>query len=133
MDIPRILIVDDETDARESLKSFLSRRIQCEIAEAVDGRQALEVVRKGSFDLIILDIRMPGISGLEVLKRVKSEYPDTDVLMLTAYDSQQVAQEVLKAGAADYIIKPSTLDVVFAPVRDILTKRNMYLPLDKTV
>ena len=128
MDKPKIFIVDDEEDVRSKLKTYLSRHIACEIFEACDGREALETLKKESFDLILLDIKMPGISGLDVLKKAKEAYPDTDILVITAYDSPQVAGEVLKEGVVDYITKPSTREVIFAKICEVLKKRNKYLP-----
>ena len=123
MDTPRILIVEDEEGMRSRMGSFLSRKIECEIVEASDGRKALEMLEKEPFDLILLDIKMPGFSGLDILKKVKAAYPATEVIMVTAYDSEQVAREALEAGAADYIIKPSSLVVIQNQVVKILEKK----------
>ena len=131
MQKPKILIVDDEKEAREAIKNFLNRHIECSLQEASSGRQALEFFDKEVFDLLLLDVKMPGISGVDVLKKSKLLHPSTDVLMITAYDSPQVAREVLKQGATDIIIKPSTIEVVFEKAVDILKKRNQYLPKEK--
>lgn len=131
MDKPKILIVDDEKEARETIRNFLSRHIECNLQEASSGRQALERINKEDFDLLLLDVKMPGISGIDVLKKSKLIHPNTDVLMITAYDSPQVAREVLKHGATDFIIKPSTIEVIFEKAVDILKKRNQYLPKEK--
>ena len=131
MDKPKILIVDDEKDAREMIRNFLNRHIECSLQEASSGREALEFIGKDEFDLLLLDVKMPGISGVDVLKKSKHLHPDTDVLMITAYDSPQVAREVLKKGATDFIIKPSTIEVIFQKAVDILKKRNQYLPKEK--
>jgi DNA-binding NtrC family response regulator len=131
MQRPRILIVDDEKDAREIIRNFLNRHIECSLQEASSGRQALELIDKQDFDLLLLDVKMPGISGVDVLKKSKLLHPDTDVLMITAYDSPQVAREVLKEGATDFIIKPSTIEVIFEKAVDILKKRNQYLPKEE--
>jgi YesN/AraC family two-component response regulator len=88
MDKPKILIVDDEPEAVDRIKNFLVRRIEGNIQEAFSGKQALDMIDKDVFDLIILDIKMPGISGIDVLKKVRVSHPETDVLMITAYDSQ---------------------------------------------
>jgi DNA-binding NtrC family response regulator len=128
MDKPRILIVDDEADVRESIKIYLARRIECGLQTASDGKQALELIEKQAFDLILLDIKMQGISGMGVLKKTKVTHPETDVIMITAYDSEQVCREALKEGAVDFIVKPSTLDVICSKVIQILTKRSQYTP-----
>ena len=128
MEKPKILIVDDENEVRESLRKFLTRNIECDLTEACNGRDALEVISKEVYDLILLDVKMPGISGIDVLKKMSNSHTDTDVLIITAYDSQQVAREALKHGAADYIVKPSTIEVIFEKIRQILEKRKKYLP-----
>ncbi|MBI5144788.1 MAG: response regulator [Candidatus Omnitrophica bacterium] len=128
MDKPKILIVDDEVDVRDRIKNFLRRKIECDIQEASSGRQALEMIDKETFDLILLDIKMQGLSGIDVLKKTKAAHPEMDILMITAYDSQQVAREALKHGATGYIIKPSTLEVIHTKVQHLLTKRKKYLP-----
>lgn len=131
MNKAKILIVDDEAEARESLSNFLLRNIECEVAQAGDGRQALEALKSGFFDLILLDIKMPGISGIDVLKKVKVTHPDTDVLMISAWDSQPIAADVFAAGAVDYITKPSTINVIFDKISEVLKKRNKYQPKNK--
>lgn len=131
MDKPRIFIVDDETEARTSLGNFLRRNIECEVFEAGDGRQALEILKDDGFDLILLDIKMPGISGIDVLKKTKVTHPDTDIVMISAWDSQPVALEALQNGAVDYITKPSTIQVIYSKICEILKKRNKYLPKSK--
>jgi len=133
MDKAKIFIVDDEAEARESLAKYLERNLECEIAQAGDGRQALEILKTNSFDVILLDIKMPGISGLDVLKKTKVTHPNTDVLIISAWDSQPVAGETLETGAADYIIKPSTIKVIFDKVCELLKKKDKCLPKVKTV
>jgi len=130
MDKPKILIVDDEIEVVDRIKNFLARNIECDIQKAYSGKQALNIINEEVFDLILLDIKMPGISGIDVLKKVKATNPETDVLMITAYDSQQVAREALKEGAVDYIIKPSTIDVIQSKVKHLLEGKNKYLPKD---
>lgn len=127
MEKPKILVVDDENEVRLSIKSYLTRHIECDLREASSGRQALEMINKDAFDLILLDVRMPGISGIDVLKQAHSLHPESAILMITAYDSQQVAREALKNGAMDYIIKPSTIDVIFKKIKQILEKRKQYI------
>lgn len=133
MDKPKIFIVEDEADARESLKNFLTRNIECDTQEAADGRRALEILKNDVFDLILLDIKLPGISGIDVLKKAKENSPQTDVLILTGWDSQSVAEEIFKDGAVDYIIKSSPFKVSYDKICEILKKRNQYLPKKKNI
>ncbi|MBN2060470.1 MAG: sigma-54-dependent Fis family transcriptional regulator [Deltaproteobacteria bacterium] len=101
----KILIVDDELIMRESLAGWLER--DGHHVEAVEsGEKALESVKKTKFDIMLVDIKMEGIGGLEVLKRVKESDPDTDVIMITAYGSISSAIEAMKNGAYDYLLKP---------------------------
>lgn len=128
MEIPRILSVDDEEEARTNLSAYLMRNLKCEISEAGDGSQAIEKIEKETFDLILLDIKMPGISGLDVLEKAKSVSSDCVVLIVSGYDSEQVAREALKKGADDYIIKPSTREAILQKVVEVLKKKNKYIP-----
>lgn len=128
MDKPKILIVDDEKDPRDVIKGYLLRHLECEVEVASNGKSALDLLSKQNFDLLLLDIKMQGISGMDVLRKAKALYPKTDIMMITAYDSHQVAKEALKEGALDCIIKPSSLEAIFGKVRHVLEKRKQYLP-----
>lgn len=126
---PRIFIVEDEEEARSKLKAYLMRNLECEISEAGDGRQALERIEKEKFDLILLDIKMQGISGLDVLERVKAISPETEVIVISAYDSAQVAKEALQKGACDYIPKSSaSRELILKKAVEIFQQKNKYLP-----
>jgi two-component system response regulator HydG len=101
----RILVVDDELIIRESLAGWL-KRAGHDVATASGGRQALEVIGTSDYDLVFLDIRMPDLGGLDVLKNIKMVHPHTLVVMITAYGSTENAIEAMKSGADDFIIKP---------------------------
>ena len=101
----KILIVDDELIMRESLAGWLERDGH-EIATAPSGEEALEILKEARFDILLVDIKMEGISGLEVLKHVKENDPDVDVVMITAYGSISTAIDAMKNGAYDYLLKP---------------------------
>lgn len=100
-----ILIVDDERIMRESLAGWLSRDDH-EVDTASSGEEALEKLKDIKFDILLVDIKMEGISGLEVLKQVKENDPDIAVIMITAYGSIPTAIEAIKNGAYDYLLKP---------------------------
>jgi DNA-binding NtrC family response regulator len=101
----KIMVVDDELIVRESLFHWFKRSGHA--VEAVSsGLEALERIEKTPFEVLFLDIKMPGMSGLEVLKKVKEEYPDTIVVIITAYGSIESAVEAMKLGASDYLLKP---------------------------
>ena len=118
-----ILIVDDE----ESIRGFLHRRLsregfQCQEASSVN--QALDKLRSSPVDLVILDIKMPGKPGTELLPQIKTSYPDTAVVMATAITDTNIAVQCMKQGAYDYLTKPFNLDeVIMSANRALETKR----------
>jgi len=118
----KILVVDDHTIVREGLKQILSGVPDIIVAgEASDGNQALKQVRNGDYDLLLLDIAMPGVSGLEVLKQLKTERPDLPILMLSIYPEEQYAVRTLKAGASGYLTKESAPEELIAAIRKVCT------------
>jgi len=123
----KILVVDDELGPRESLKLILQDRH--EVSTANNGDQALACLDQAEYDLVILDIRMPGINGIDLLAEVKKRAPDTEVVMITAYASVETATNALRHGALDYLIKPfdrqSVLDVVEKGLSRRAHSRNM--------
>src|SRR4030066_626549 len=100
-----ILIVEDCQSQREMLRYFLLSEGH-KVAEAENGKKAIKAVLNGHFDLILLDYKMPGMDGLEVLKEIKHINPEIDVVIITAYGTIETAVEAMKAGAIDYITKP---------------------------
>ncbi len=107
----RILIVDDEAFIRENLERIL-REDQYGATCAGNGTEALALLQESSFDLVFLDLRLPGLSGLEVLKKIKESAPDLLVIIMTGYASVESAVEALKMGAYDYIKKPFKADAI---------------------
>jgi two-component system response regulator HydG len=101
----RIMIVDDEMIVRRSLQHWLERAGHV-VEGAASGIEALEKMEKHPFDLLFVDIKMPGMDGLELLGRLKKEYPDTLAIVITAYGSIETAVEAMKQGASDYLLKP---------------------------
>jgi len=101
----RILVVDDELIMRESLSGWLQRDGH-EVETAASGEEALDKVKEVRFDILLVDIKMEGISGLEVLKRVKNDDPDVAIIMITAFGAISTAIEAIKNGAFDYLLKP---------------------------
>lgn len=118
----RLLIVEDEDTLRESLKRVFQR--EGYQVEAVMGAEpALELFEETTFDLIISDIILPGITGIELLKRVKEVHPEQIVIIITAYASLETAVETLRAGAFDYIVKPIIHEEIKQIVRNALRQR----------
>lgn len=101
----RILVVDDELIMRESLSGWLLRDGH-EVETAASGEEALDKIKEVRFDILLVDIKMEGISGLDVLKRVKDDDPDVAIVMITAFGSISTAIEAIKNGAFDYLLKP---------------------------
>lgn len=104
-----ILIVDDEAELRSSLKSILQTHMkdyQFHITEAANGKEALNAVQTQNFDLVLMDVRMPEMSGLEALEQIKSINPRTFVVIMTAHSNLQDAIKAIKSGAYDYLEKP---------------------------
>ncbi|MGC2373933.1 MAG: response regulator transcription factor [Solirubrobacteraceae bacterium] len=118
---PRILVVDDKPAVRQALARALALE-RYEIALAADGEQALDLLREGSYEAVLLDIMMPGMSGLEMCRRMRSSGNRTPVLMLTARDAIDDRVAGLDAGADDYLAKPFALRELMARVRALLRR-----------
>ena len=125
-DVNRILVVEDEPAVGKLLNQTLSREgYQCQEAGSAD--QALDKLRSNTFELAILDIKMPGKSGIELLPEIKTNYPDTAVIMATAIIDTHIAIQCMKQGAFDYLTKPFNLDKVILSVGRALEKRRLEL------
>lgn len=120
----RILVVDDEESIREFLEIML-RKEGYEITCAEDGQKALDLIKKKSFDLVISDLQMPNMSGLELLKQVKDIYPDMLYMMITAFGTTETAVEAMKLGAYDYLTKPFKIDEVRINIANALRSLNL--------
>jgi YesN/AraC family two-component response regulator len=124
----KILIVDDEKDVIERLASFISKKIDCIIEQASSGEEALNKLKGDTFDLAVLDIKMPGLSGIDVINEAMKFTPQTKFLAISAYDSYEIADQALKAGAIDFIPKPQTPEAIELKVKDILSQMGKYEP-----
>jgi DNA-binding NtrC family response regulator len=101
----RILIVDDDETVRWSYLRSL-QGISCNIATAGNGEEALETMEQNPFDVVLLDIRMPGQDGLSVLRTIKQKWPESEVVIITGYPTVDSAKEAVRLGAYDYVAKP---------------------------
>jgi DNA-binding NtrC family response regulator len=119
----RLLIVDDEAVIREGLKRILEAE-SFVVESCSSGFKALEILQKSEFDLIITDLKMPGMSGLEVLSSVRTLQPDIPVILITGYASIDTAVEAMRNGAADYLSKPFTPDLLLEKVHCALKQRS---------
>jgi len=120
----KILIVDDEATIRETLSTVLSEEGYDTIT-ASNGEEAVDLITKVPFDSVICDIRMPGMNGIEVLKKAKEIRPETPVLIITAYASIETAVEALREGAIDYIIKPFILEDIVLKMQKLFHYRDL--------
>ncbi len=105
----KILIVDDEKDFVEMFSMRLERRGE-KVTAAYSGQEALDLLDKTLIDVVILDIRMPGMDGIETLKEIKTRHPLVEVILLTGHGSTETAVEGMKSGAFDYLMKPADFD-----------------------
>ncbi len=124
-DSARVLVVDDEGAIRYSVSKTL-QRIGYQVDEASSGEEALEMISKSEYEVILTDIRMPGLTGVELLKRIKDISPDGIVILMTGYASLGTAVESLRLGAHDYLIKPSSSqDIRQSVARGVERARNL--------
>jgi DNA-binding NtrC family response regulator len=125
-DRPRILVVDDALNICRSCAKVLSK-MACEVEYALNGYNALKKIEKEPFDVVLTDLKMSSLGGMEVLRRVKESTPDTPVIVMTGYASVSSAVEVMKMGALDYLPKPFTPEELRAIVRQALSERELRL------
>jgi len=117
----RILIVDDEADLRTLLHHILTAQ-GYQITDAADGEEAIELIKRQKFDIALLDIQMPNINGIQVLKYIKEHSPQTKAVMLTGYADLKHAMEAKEFGARDFIGKPYKLEDVLSTIEHILAE-----------
>jgi DNA-binding NtrC family response regulator len=129
-DRERILIVEDDELVLKSLEGVLTKE-GYEVTTAQEGRKALELFGENSYDLVLTDLMMAGIDGLEVLRKVKEISPDTIVIMITGYESLGSAVESMRRGAYDYLVKPCKPIELLAAVKRGLDKKWMEKELVK--
>jgi two-component system, OmpR family, response regulator len=124
MDEFKVLLVDDEEDFRETLQKRLrNRKLLVEGAE--NGYKALELLQAQDFDVVILDVKMPGMDGIETLKEIKIKKPDVEVIMLTGHASVESGIQGMQLGAFDYVMKPVPLDELLDKMRQAFERKSM--------
>ncbi|WP_321494664.1 sigma-54 dependent transcriptional regulator [uncultured Desulfobacter sp.] len=122
---PHILVVDDEQDMTRLLKKIFEMELDCRVSMAFSGNEALDVLEKDRTDLMLCDIRMPGMDGFEVLNQVSRRYPDLTVMMITAFGSIETAIQAIKKGAYDFIAKPFEQDEILFRVKKALERTRL--------
>ena len=114
-EMPRVLLVDDEERFRVTLKKMLASQ-GLAVAAVGSGPEALAELQSQPYDVVLLDIRMPGMDGLETLTEIKKLRPDTEVIMLTGHASMDAALEISKRGGYDYLLKPCPLEEILLKI-----------------
>jgi len=126
MDNFRILIVDDEDDFREAIiKRLRARKVDIEGANS--GLKALEMLHEKDFDVVVLDVKMPGMDGIETLREIKLKKPLVEVIMLTGHASVESGIQGMQLGAFDYVMKPVALDDLMDKLRQAYERRSVQL------
>jgi len=120
----KILVIDDEAIVHESCTRILTEEGYC-VEGAFTGEEGFKKVKEENYDLVITDLKMPGISGMDALKKIKADSPDVGVLMITGYSTAETAVEAMKLGAFDYLPKPFTPDELIDVVSKALEKRRV--------
>jgi DNA-binding NtrC family response regulator len=112
---PRVLLVDDEERFRVTLAKMLAAQ-GLEVASLGSGPAALAELRRQPYDVVLLDLRMPGMDGIATLAEIKREHPDVEVIILTGHASLDAAMEIIKLGGYDYLLKPCPLEEVLLKI-----------------
>ena len=122
MSTGRILVVDDEDIVRTSCSRTLSPE-GYDVRLAKNGAEGLKMANEERFDLVLTDLKMPDMDGIEVLRIIKEQWPETAVIIVTGYQTVDTAVKAIKLGAYDYIEKPFTPDALITAVREALTNK----------
>jgi DNA-binding NtrC family response regulator len=120
----KIMLVDDEERFLETTKKLLERR-GYQVATALSGSEALDKLQKENIQVVILDVKMPGMDGMATLKAIKNRHPLVEVIMLTGHATVESAVEGLKSGAADYLMKPTDIEALIRKAEDAYAKRQV--------
>ncbi len=124
----RVLVVDDNEIVRLSYLRSLTAA-HCNVETAWNGDEALRAMEEQPFDVVLLDLRMPGMSGMDVLKAIKEKWPDTEVVVITGYPSVETAKEAVQLGAHNYLAKPVGPVEVIKATSDAVTQKQWALHL----
>ncbi len=119
-----VLIVDDEVEFLETLVKRLKKR-KLAVSGVCCGEDALERLKETSADIVVLDVKMPGMSGLDALREIKKNYPLIEVIMLTGHANMEVAIEGMDVGAFDYLMKPIDIDELLYKIQDAYKKKRL--------
>ena len=119
-----VLFVDDEVDFLETLMKRMRKRL-VNVSGVRSGQEALDFLDRNQIDVVVLDVRMPGMDGIEALRAIKQRHPLVEVIMLTGHASLEVAKEGMELGAFDYLMKPVNIDELLYKLQDADQKRSI--------
>lgn len=126
MTIANVLLVDDEAPFVETMTKRLTKR-KLEVKTALNGSEALKVLEKDpNVEVVILDVKMPGMDGVETLKEIKKRHPLVEVIMLTGHATVETAIDGMKLGALDYLMKPCEMEVLMAKVEEAAARKRSH-------
>jgi len=125
MEAFRVLVVDDEPDFLETLVKRLKRR-KVDASGVSSGVEAMQLLEQEHFDVVILDIRMPGMDGLETLREMKRKRPLMEVILLTGHASVESGMQGMQLGAFDYVMKPAELEDILEKVRQAFERKKLH-------
>lgn len=126
MAIANILLVDDEVPFVETMTKRLTKR-DLDVSTAFNGQEALDILENSrSIEVVILDVKMPGMDGLETLQKIRKKYPLVEVVMLTGHATVESAIDGMKYGAFDYLMKPCDMDVLISKVGEAAKKKRSH-------
>jgi|SRR5882724_4377435 len=128
--MPRVLLVDDDETIRDTLYELLSTDYVCQTAESAE--KAFARLEADEYDVVLTDISMPGLSGLELLGHVRQKYPNTPVIIVSGIGDQEHAQGLIKLGAFDFLLKPFSLDGVEKSVSRAVEYRKRQVEEDRS-
>lgn len=126
----KVLVVDDDEVVRRSHLRSLSG-INCNVEAVWNGYEALRAMERDPFDVVLLDLRMPGVDGMTVLKTIKEKWPESEVIVITGYPSVETAKEAVRLGAYDYIAKPVGPEEVISATNGAVTQKRWSLHRDR--
>jgi two-component system OmpR family response regulator len=121
----KILVVDDEEDFRETIVKRLQKR-KMTARGAESGQKALELIESQPFDVVVLDVKMPGLDGIDTLREIKKRKPLIEVILLTGHASMESGIEGMKLGAYDYVMKPANLEELIEKMRQAYEKKVVF-------
>lgn len=121
----KMLLVDDESDFRNTLLKRMQRR-NVDVCGVDSGEAALDWLTREAVDVVILDVRMPGMDGIDTLRAIKKHHPLTEVIMLTGHASMEVAIQGMELGAFDYLMKPMDMDELLYKAEDAFKKKTIH-------